>query len=251
MRKFEKKRNKNFAGIQFENWPIERISIPLSFPSYSSITNRSTLRFERRKEEKTERNEINRESLLFSIKTILQKKEHASSLEMQFRRGKRRKRGYRWIYEMYRTKMREQQLSGWPPREPDTRRFVEKKEHRGDGETAIRPAAGAGRKNRQRTAFVDGRRWRIDRLFAVLRLAGRKIRDWLAAVRNATRWTRCESSWPEAFRRPGGTQNSCDYDRSCPTIVVSTLLTNSDPVPIWGLEVEKYKSLVSFSRMSE
>lgn len=82
--------------------------------------------------------------------------------------------------------MREQQLSGWPPREPDTRRFVEKKEHRGDGETAIRPAAEAGRKNRQRTAFVDGRRWRIDRLFAVLRLAGRKIRDWLAAVRNAT-----------------------------------------------------------------
>lgn len=79
MRKFEKKRNKNFAGIQFENWPIERISIPLSFPSYFSITNRSTLRFERRKEEKTERNEINRESLLFSVKTILQKKEHASS----------------------------------------------------------------------------------------------------------------------------------------------------------------------------
>lgn len=102
MRKFEKRRNKNFAGIQFENWPIERISIPLSFPSYSSITNRSTLRFERRKEEKTERNEINRESLLFSVKTILQKKEHASSLEMQFRRGKRRKRGFDVIGEFTR-----------------------------------------------------------------------------------------------------------------------------------------------------
>lgn len=48
------------------------------------------------------------------------------------------------------------------------------------------PRGRSSRKNRQRTAFVDGRRWRIDRLFAVLRLAGRKIRDWLAAVRNAT-----------------------------------------------------------------
>lgn len=95
---------------------------------------------------------------------------------------------------MYRTKMREQQLSGWPPREPDTRRFVEKKEHRGDGETAIRPAAGAGRKNRQRTA-LRGRAAVEDRSpFCGFTPRGAENSRLAGGGQKRDEWTRCESS---------------------------------------------------------
>lgn len=89
--------------------------------------------------------------------------------------------------------------------------------------------------------------WRIDRLFAVLRLAGRKIRDWLAAVRNAT-------SGRDASRVDRRHSAGLGEPR-IPAITI-VLVQQSWYRRCWQTliqyeEVEKYKSSVSFSRMFE
>lgn len=139
------------------------------------------------------------------------------------------------------SKTREQQLSAWPaPCESLQRKQATWREKK-------KQWIGIMAKNtmdsfRERMRFVA----RIDRLFReILRPMGQKIRVWLDEMRIELTGGILEI-W-----RGGEGQNSCDYDRSCPTIDATTIFDRRNTLDTWKFSKWKYKSLVSFFRISE